>query len=68
MQVEQETQSWSVRTWHALAEAIHGSEQDFTKLPISQAVFLLSIPMVCRNDDGIVIRYRRHFLGHTSRL
>ncbi|MBI9066553.1 MAG: MATE family efflux transporter [Salinivirgaceae bacterium] len=32
--------------WNALKESIAGSDRDFTKIPISKAVFLLAIPMV----------------------
>ena len=32
--------------WSDLKEAIRGSEKDFTKIPISKAIILLSIPMV----------------------
>ncbi len=43
---QQETSSWSVRAWQTLTEAIKGSQEDFTQLAISKAVFLLAIPMV----------------------
>jgi hypothetical protein len=32
--------------WASLKEAIHGTRQDLTKLPIRRAIFLLSVPMV----------------------
>ncbi|MCP3140138.1 MATE family efflux transporter [Pyxidicoccus xibeiensis] len=32
--------------WASLKEAVHGSRQDLTKLPIRKAIFLLSVPMV----------------------
>lgn len=32
--------------WSDLKEAIRGTEKDFTKIPISKAIILLSIPMV----------------------
>lgn len=46
MPAEQQIQSPNVRIWRTILEAIKGSEQDFTQLPISKAVFLLAIPMV----------------------
>lgn len=33
-------------TWLNVKEALAGSEQDFTKIPLKKAVFLLAIPMV----------------------
>lgn len=33
-------------TWLNIKEALAGSEQDFTKIPLKKAVFLLAIPMV----------------------
>lgn len=32
--------------WSTLKEAIAGSDQDFTKIPLNKAIFLLAIPMV----------------------
>lgn len=32
--------------WHDLRESLAGSERDFTKIPLSKAILLLSIPMV----------------------
>ncbi|QSQ22004.1 MATE family efflux transporter [Pyxidicoccus parkwayensis] len=32
--------------WSSLKEAVHGTRQDLTKLPIRRAIFLLSVPMV----------------------
>lgn len=35
-----------MRFWRDALEAIAGSEQDFTKIPLGKAIFLLSLPMV----------------------
>jgi putative MATE family efflux protein len=32
--------------WTSLKEAVHGTRQDLTRLPIRRAIFLLSVPMV----------------------
>ncbi|MFP2930792.1 MATE family efflux transporter [Pyxidicoccus sp. 3LG] len=32
--------------WSSLKEAVHGTKQDLTRLPIRKAIFLLSVPMV----------------------
>lgn len=32
--------------WASLKEAVHGTRQDLTRLPIRRAIFLLSVPMV----------------------
>ncbi|MFP2906933.1 MATE family efflux transporter [Pyxidicoccus sp. 3LFB2] len=32
--------------WASLKEAVHGTRQDLTRLPVRRAIFLLSVPMV----------------------
>ncbi len=46
MQVEQIPETRPSGVWQTITEAIKGTHQDFTEMPISRAVFLLAIPMV----------------------
>jgi len=32
--------------WQQLKKAINGSEDDFTKIPMGKAIFLLAVPMI----------------------
>ncbi|MBV9295484.1 MAG: MATE family efflux transporter [Acidobacteriaceae bacterium] len=46
MQAEEISARAKAGVWQTISEAIKGTHQDFTRLSISRAVFLLAIPMV----------------------